>query len=160
MAADNMPALPDIRQSMEKFFGPGGKMQLWIVPVDDKTALLASATPEQVTAALEVLDRKQPLDWKRPELAGANHLLPEHSAARVFFSPSGYNRWLRRLMDAMVGTTVIGGPLVKEFPSSPPIGLAAGATERELWADLGVPAQTIQAAGPYIKTRPRIQLQR
>jgi hypothetical protein len=163
VAADNLPALPEIRQSMEKFFGPGGKMQLWIVPVDDKTALLASATSEQMTAALELLDRKQPHDWKRQDLPIAGNLLPPESAVRAFFSPYGYNRWLRRLMDAMVGTNVIGGPLVKEFPASPPIGLAAGVTGRELWADVAIPAKTIEAVGPYFKARqarPRIQLQR
>jgi hypothetical protein len=163
VAADNLPALPEIRQSMEKFFGPGGKMQLWVVPVDDKSALLASATPEQVTAALDLLDRKQPHDWKHQDLSSADSLLPPESAVRIFFSPSGYNRWLRRLMDAMVGTNVIGGPLVKEFPVSPPIGLAADATGRELRADVAIPAKAIEAAGTYWKARParpRIQLQR
>jgi hypothetical protein len=138
-------------------------MQLWVVPVDDKSALLASATPEQVTAALDLLDRKQPHDWKHQDLSSADSLLPPESAVRIFFSPSGYNRWLRRLMDAMVGTNVIGGPLVREYPASPPIGLAADAKGRELRADVAIPAKAIEAAGTYWKARParpRIQLQR
>ena len=75
-ATDNMPALPEIRQAMEKFFGPGGKMQLWLVPVDDHNVLLAAGTIEQVTAALASLDRREPIDWNHPEFAAANVLLP------------------------------------------------------------------------------------
>ena len=39
---------------MEKLFGPGGKLRLWVVPADDHTVLLAQGTPEQVTAALKI----------------------------------------------------------------------------------------------------------
>ncbi len=47
------PVLPEVRQAMERLFGPGGKMRVWIVRVDDNTVLLAIATPEQVAAALK-----------------------------------------------------------------------------------------------------------
>ena len=50
---------------MEKLFGPGGKLRLWVVPTDDHTVLLAQGTREQVTATLKLYDRKQPIDWNR-----------------------------------------------------------------------------------------------
>ena len=56
--------LPEIRQSMEKLFGPGGKLRFWVVPADDNTVLLASATPDQITKALKAFDRKQHIEWK------------------------------------------------------------------------------------------------
>lgn len=149
-AADGAPALPEIRQAMEKLFGPGGKLRLLIVPVDDQTVLLAAATPEQTAAMLQVLDLKQPIAWDGEELKQANRLLPPQTDWRLFVSPSGYSRWLSRQMDAIVGP-VFGGPLVREFPASPPVGLAGGFGEHELWVDVAVPAETIQGAGAYLQ---------
>ena len=54
-------------------------------------------------------------------------------------------------MDAIVGVPVIGGPLVKEFPETPPIGGAGGVREHELWIDVGVPVETISGAGTYLQ---------
>jgi hypothetical protein len=147
-AADGGPALPEIRQAMEKLFGPGGKLRMFIVPVDDRTALVAAATPEQIASILQTLDLKQPNDWNREPFGSANRWLAGESDWRVFFSPNGYTKWRARQMNAITGP-VFGGPLVKEFPASPPIGAAGGVSERELWADFVVPAQTIRAWGVH-----------
>ncbi len=157
-AADGSPALPEIRQAMEKLFGPGGKLRLFIVPVDNQTALLAAATPEQVAAILETLELKQANDWNREPFGVANGLLPGEADWRVFFSPHGYNRWLARKMNAITGP-VFGGPLVKDFPASPPVGAAGGIKQRELWADFVVPIETIRAFGVYHQPK-GVRLQR
>lgn len=149
-AADGAPPIPEVRQAMEKFFGPGGKLRLWIVRVDDQTVLLAAATPEQVAAALNAFDRKQQLDWTRSELAPAANLLPEQADWRLLFSPHHYDKWQRRQKDAITGP-VFGGPLVKEFPPSPPIGIAGRFRGGELRIDAAVPAETIQGAGAFLK---------
>jgi hypothetical protein len=133
---------------MEKLFGPGGKLRLFVVPVDDRMALLAAATPEQVVAFLETLDLKHPNDWNRDPFGIVNGLLPGESDWRLFFSPHGYNRWLARKMNAITGP-VFGGPLVKDFPASPPVAAAGGVKKHEVWADFIVPAQTIRALGVY-----------
>ncbi len=149
-AADGAPPLPEIRQAMEKFFGPGGKLRLWIVPVDETTVLLAAATPEQVAAALEILDRREPVDWNHPELTAANRLLPAEADWRVFFSPHAYHGWLQRHSAAMTGP-VFGGRPAKEFLSSPPVGFAGGVRDHEFWLDAAVPAETIQSASAHLK---------
>jgi hypothetical protein len=149
-AADGAPAIPEIRQAMEKLFGPGGKLTLLLVKVDDRTALLAAATPEQVAAVLEQLIRKQPMEWNTPPLAAANRLLPDDAQWRAFFSPHGYTSWSARKMDAVVGVPVIGGPLVKQFPTSPPIGATGRIRDGELSIDIAVPRETVHAAGSYL----------
>jgi hypothetical protein len=156
-AADDAPAIPEIRQAMEKLFGPGGKFTLILVTIDEQSVLLAAATPEQVAAMLERLDQKRPIDWNAPQLATANRLLPEQAAWRGFFSPHGFTTWSTRQMDAIVGAPVIGGPLVKEFPVTPPIGVAGGIRGEELWIDIAVPAETIRGAAEYLQKirRPR-----
>jgi hypothetical protein len=157
-AADGGPALPEIRQAMEKLFGPGGKLRFFIVAVDDQTVLLAAATPEQIASILQALDVKHPNDWNRDPLGVTNRLLPRDADWRVFFSPNGYTKWNARKMNAITGP-VFGGPLVKEFPASPPIGAGGGVNERELWADFAAPVQTIRALGAYRQPK-RLQIQR
>jgi hypothetical protein len=150
-AADGAQVLPETRQAMEKLFGPGGKLRTIIVKVDEHTALLAGATANQVAAMLEQLDRKQPLDWQQRPFADVNRLLPLQAHWRAFFSPHGYTLWKSRESAAIVGTEVIGGPLVKEFPSAPPIGIAGGLNERELWLNIAMPADMIRGAGVYLQ---------
>ena len=149
-ATDNMPALPEIRQAMEKFFGPGGKMRLWLVPVDDQIVLVGTGTPEQVTAALASLDRKQSIDWNHPELTAANALLPSQVDWRIFMGPRGHYAWQRRNAEAMNGP-VFGAPAPKEFPPSPPIAFAGSVRDNELRLEAAIPAETIKAAGAYHK---------
>jgi hypothetical protein len=86
-------------------------------------------------------------------------LLPGQSEWRLFFSPHGYTAWRTREMDAITGP-VLGGPIIKPFPPSPPIGAVGGVNaDGELWADFVVPAQTIESTPDYRK-RPGPQLQR
>jgi hypothetical protein len=141
-----------MRQAMERLFGPGGKLTLFLVNVDHQTALLSAATSEQLANMLQRLDRQQPTDWGIPPFAGVNRLLPQQAQWRAYFSPHGYTKWSARRMDAIVGVPVIGGPLVKEFPATPPIGAAGGVRDGEIWVDFGVPAETIQGAGTYLQS--------
>jgi hypothetical protein len=155
-AADGTPMLPETRQAMEKLFGPGGKLRLFVARVNDQTVLLAGATQEQVAAILPNLDRNDRPDWQQPAFADAQQLLPERADGRAFFSPHGYTTWKARETAAIVGTEVIGGPLVKEFPAAPPVGLAGGLSDGEAWLDIAVPAATIRGAGSYLQPkRPR-----
>jgi hypothetical protein len=152
-AADGAPMLPETRQAMEKLFGPGGKFRLFVARVNDQTVLLAGATQEQVAAMLKQFDRDDRLDWRQPPFSDAHQLLPEQAAGRAFFSAHGYTTWKARETAAIVGTEVIGGPLVKEFPAAPPVGVAGGLREGEVWIDIAVPAATIRGAGTYLQPK-------
>jgi hypothetical protein len=151
-AADGAPVIPEVRQAMEKLFGPGGKMRLIVAPADDHNVLLAMATPEQAASVLKSLREKQ-AESKSGDVSDAtNKLLPQEGDWKLYVSPHGYNRWLSRQMDAMTGP-VFGGPIIKEFPASPPIGIVGGAKDYELWIDAAVPAETIQSAGTYLQNK-------
>jgi hypothetical protein len=148
---ENMPAIPEIRQIMERFFGPGGKMRFWIVPVDEKTVLLAAGTSNQIATAVQALDHKLPIDWSHPELAGTHKLLPNDADWRIFFNPRGYAEWKKRQTDAMTDVPVLGARKPKEFSASAPMAVAGKATDEELVIDAVVPADTMKSAGAYFK---------
>ncbi|MGE3241081.1 MAG: hypothetical protein AB7I57_08440, partial [Pirellulales bacterium] len=147
-AAVNAPAIPEARASMEKLFGPSALFRLQIVAVDEDTVLLASATEKQVAQVIEEMT-KQPLgDGDRPELQETHKLHSPDRAWALYMSPSGYTAWLKRWMDAVLGA-VIGGPIVPQFPASPPVGLAGNVQGNEIWFEVAVPIQTLRGAGQF-----------
>ncbi len=153
--------VPEIRQAMERLFGPGGKLRLWIVPTDENSVLLAAATEEQTNAVLKVIDKKQPIEWNRGELSECNALLPAEADWRVFIDPHAYFAWRQREAAAIVGVPVIGGPLVREFPDSPPLGIVGGIREGELWLEMAALAPTLKSADVFLnrgRTRNGFQL--
>lgn len=152
VAAVGAPGLPEVRQAMEKLFGPEGKLRLFLVPGNDHAVLLAVGTLEQAAGALELATLDQGSRWNQEGLDPTSRLLPERADWRLFFSAHGYTHWLKRQMDAVLGP-VIGGPIVDEFPSSPPIGAAGGFEAAEFWADVVVPAATIESTAMFLKKR-------
>jgi hypothetical protein len=134
--------------SMERLFGPGGKLRLLVVPVDKQTVLLAAATAAQAAPSVEVIAQGQPIPWDER----TNRLLPDPAAWRVLVDPNGYTRWMKRQLDAMLGP-VIGSPMVRDFPASPPVGIAGGFGPQHAWADIAMPADTIRGAGEYLQQR-------
>ncbi|HEX4413581.1 MAG TPA: hypothetical protein VH107_08130 [Lacipirellulaceae bacterium] len=159
-AMDGGPVLPEVRQAMEKLFGAGGKLRVWIVPTDDETVLIATATPEQVAEAVKQLERKKPLDWEGSEFAAARVMPSSAADWRLFVDAHRYNDWVRRESLAMIGVPVVGGPLVFDFPASPPVALAGGIREGEIWLEAAALAPTLKSADSYwIRSRARNALQ-
>jgi hypothetical protein len=73
----------------------------------------------------------------------------------MFFDPHRYNNWARR--EAMAGMTVpvIGGPLVKPLRDCPPVGLAGGFRDQELWVDVAALVPTLKSVYEFVAVTPR-----
>jgi hypothetical protein len=62
---------------------------------------------------------------------------------------------------AVTGVPVIGGPLVRPFQDCPPVSIAGGFRNQELWIDAVALAPTLKNAYEFLtpaKTRPEVQL--
>ena len=75
-----------------------------------------------------------------------NALLPAESDWRVFVDGYRYLDWQRREQAAVVGVPIIGGTLVRDFPPSPPVGIAGGFRDGELWLDAAALPPTLKSA--------------
>lgn len=156
MAVAGGPAIPEIKASMEKLFGPGGKFRLQFLPMDDNTVLLAAASEEQVGKVLDRIGQRDAPESASgdteiaKELKKPAKLVAAKREWQVFFSPHGYTEWMRRQMDAILGA-VIGGPVVPDFAASPPVGFVGGVDGQIVWAEMAVPADTLRAAGKYLR---------
>jgi hypothetical protein len=143
-----VPVLPDIKASMERLFGPGGKFRLQFIEIDPQTVILAAATEDQVAKAIAAIETAATPEKISEELREPARLLDADTQWRVFFSPHGYSELLARQMDAILGA-VIGGPVVPQFPVSPPVGFGGGVDARVLWAEVAVPVETLRGYSKY-----------
>ncbi len=148
VAAVGDPAIPEIKASMEKLFGPGGKLRLHFVNIDDHTVLLALATEAQVTDAIGKIESDADLAGDLAQLSDTAKLFTSAGQWQVYISPHGYTDWKRRQLDAILGA-VIGGPLVPQFPDSPPVGLAGGVDGEIIWTECAVPVETLRGYGRF-----------
>jgi hypothetical protein len=144
------PPLPETRQSMERLFGRGGRFRMQTMKVDESTVLISMATQDQLTKPLHTLLSKASATAKDDgKMQSAAQLLSGESDWRLYFSLDNYNHWLKRQMEAIVGPA-IGGPIVRPFPESPPIGAAGGAAQNMVWAEVAVPADTLRGIGQFL----------
>jgi hypothetical protein len=148
VAADGLPDEPSMRQLMVRLFGPDRKLERYAVQVDDHTVLLAGATEPQVVNALKYLKDAKPTTWNASNTAITNQLTPEAADWKVFFSPAGYVKWLKRANDVTMGD-VIGAPVLEPFPLAPPVALAGSFPKGELVLELAVPGDTLLNAQAY-----------
>jgi hypothetical protein len=146
--AVDVPVLPDIKASMERLFGPGGKFRLQFIEIDPQTVILAAATEEQVAKVIAAIQPATTPEKISEELREPARLLDADTQWRVFFSPHGYSELLARQMDAILGA-VIGGPVVPQFPVSPPVGFGGGVDAQVLWAEVAVPVETLRGYSKY-----------
>jgi hypothetical protein len=143
-------SLPEARQSMERLFGPGGQFRMQCVKVDDTTVLLSIASEDQLTTPIRVIQNKHLAKAAEDgKLQAVTQLLVGESDWRLYLSLDGYNHWLKRQMEAIVGP-VIGGPIVRPFPASPPVAAAGGTTHDMVWAEVAVPADTLRGIGQFL----------
>jgi hypothetical protein len=147
-SAVDAPAIPEARASMEKLFGPGGLFRLQVVEIDESTVLLASATEAQVAQVIEGMKKKVEFGGNQLELRGTARLLSPNNGWFLCVSPSGYTSWLKRQIDAVLGE-VIGGPVVPQFPTSPPIAFVGNVHGNVVWIEAAVPIQTLRGAGQF-----------
>ncbi len=141
--------LPEVRQSMERLFGPGGRLRLELVAIDDHTVLVAAATADQAAKVVDLVSRAAPTPWQQDELQPTARLVNGAAAWRVFFSPRGYGTRRQRELEAIVGPAF--GPQPRRFPTSPPLGVAGGESAEGIWLELVAPVDTIRACGHYVK---------
>ena len=87
-----------------------------------------------------------------------NALLPAESDWRAFVDPHRYNDWVRRESMAMIGVPIIGGPMVRDFPTSPAVGIAGGIQDGEVWIDAAVPAPDDPRRGCFPGSQPDAEL--
>lgn len=146
MGGQQMP--PEVRAAMPQMFGPDGKMTAYMAKVDAQRLLFAYAPESNVETMVEAARAGKPGLAAQEQLAVTAKLLPAEAPWVAYVSPSGYMSYTLRLLKPMFDR--MGMPFqLPEFPACPPIGMAAEMGDGEVFGQVVVPAEAIQAIGQF-----------
>jgi hypothetical protein len=145
--------LPDAEEFdalMEKMFGPGGKMTMYLAAGDKQTVLMNYTDTQLLKTAMRCIKTGENQLSDAAEVRKTMALLPSGAQAVGLMSPNGLIAFINRMAALMPKQG--GPPRLPEFPEAPPVGWAAKASPKGLETDLAVPAQALSAIGQYVMT--------
>jgi hypothetical protein len=149
-------------QMMEVFFGPGGKIVAWIATADEHHVVI-SYGKQALQRAIEAIRQGKSGLAGDAEVAKIAALLPSGATADAYLSPTQAIAFFQRLVKGVVDAQIPHGargdfqvPLIYDlkfpaFPQTPPLGFAVTTAANELQTCLVVPAEVLQAVGPYAR---------
>lgn len=151
--AMGMQQLPQAPQVMELMFGEGGKMRAYFAQVDEDTILIGYSPKTVVEKMVEAIRQGREGEGLAGDenLAVTSELLPAGSPFVAYISPKGGVQWFRRMMTVTMGALGGGGPVIPEYPQTPPVGIAADLEGRVLQTDVMLPAEMLRGLSQFIK---------
>jgi hypothetical protein len=140
---------PEIfKKMMQTYFGPGGKMVVTTVALDNNT-LLMRYTPPAETKQFLARFKNQPNGLaQNPDVLKTIRLLPPGAQWFVLVSPHGSLAFSNRILEAVPEAAALRLP---EFPKTPPVGIAARLSSEAFEGRLAIPAAVIDNLGPFIQ---------
>ncbi|MGO9113153.1 MAG: hypothetical protein ACLP9L_28295 [Thermoguttaceae bacterium] len=139
------------KRMMELFFGPGDKVVAWVAPADEHHVVLGYVSKKPVQRAMEAIRQ-----GNKPSLAGdigvakTAALLPSGAMAAVYLNPTEMIRFVQQMATGITPPEAKVKLKLPEFPKTPPIGFAVTTAADEVQTCLVVPAEVLQAIGPYV----------
>ena len=127
----------------------------WMVPADKHTVVFAYVNKESVRQAIQAIKQGKPGLAGDAGVAKTAALLPRGSVAALYVSPKGMIDMVKQILPAIAPPGANGRLKIPDFPKTPPIGFAVtaawpgDAAANELHTCLVVPAEVLQAIGPY-----------
>jgi hypothetical protein len=146
----SMPQNPASKKMLDMMFGPGGKINAYIVPVDNATVAISYINPDNISRVKAAC--KNPLSSLAADAQTAKTaaLLPEGAQWVGYLNPQGFINFVSAAMIA-AGAPGAALPALPAFPQTPPIGLGAELSGQGLDLQIVVPGETLKGAGSYIK---------
>ncbi len=158
--APQMVNVPDFDEIMEKMFGPGGKMVVFMAPADKHTIVAAYTGKKLLQECLEVAQGTKPGLAADPDVAKTAAMLPAGAQWVGYISPKGTIDFIKRVIPVFTPEG-IDAPELPEFPQTPPIGFGVKTTPDGVQSQTVVPAAVIKGiagfVGEIMKKRAAVQ---
>ncbi len=148
-AATDPAVAAEIEKMMERMFGPGGKIVVYVAAADDQTVVFAYTSEDELRRCLEAVRNPQGSLSADRSVAKTDALLPDDAPWVGYWSPGGTVAFIQR-MTSLFASAEEEGFKLPDFPETPPVGFAANLASGELQTDLVVPAAVLKAAGRYV----------
>ncbi len=151
-AVDATP-LPEVKEAMQALFGSGGLYRIQLLLVNDQTVLLGNATVAQTEQLLTELGTDGPRMLESPGMKALKQLFKRKPHFEFYLDISELTRHQERAQMAELGQ-ILGGPLVRQFPDTPPVGVALRLDSGELHATLAATGKTLRGLVQYLQRKP------
>jgi hypothetical protein len=135
---------------MESFFGPGGKVVAWVVPADEHYVVLGYVSKEHLQRAMGAIRQGNRSLASDAGVAKTAALLPSGATAAVYLNPAEMIGFVQRMVPALTPPEANVKLTLPEFPRTAPVGFAVTIAADEVQTCLVVPAEVLQAIGPYV----------
>ena len=142
----NSIAVPEIRAIMERLFGKDGHFRLQVVRLHDKAVLVACASVAQTEQLIAELDAEKAATTE----SSSRDTLPDNRCFQAVINPHEFSKWRQTAKHVEMGE-VLGGPVVKIFPNSPPVTAVLEVETGRLGAHVTCPDETMRALGETIQ---------
>jgi hypothetical protein len=133
---------------MEMLLGAGGKLSVFMQPVDKNTVVMAYVDLENLNRAKAALKAPQSGLAGDAGVKSTAALLPKGSQWMGFVSPSGVMGFAQNLLQAL-GQNTVKLPALGE---TPPVGFAVRLDGEGLDTELVIPGATLEGAGKAIES--------
>jgi hypothetical protein len=151
-AVDATP-LPEVKEAMKALFGPGGLYRIQLVLVNGKTVLLGNATVAQTEQLLTELGTDGTHMLESSEIKALKNKFKPKPHFEFYIDVSELTQHQERVQMAEL-SQILDGPLVRQFPDTPPLGVALRLDSGELHATLAITDKTLSGLVKYLQHKP------
>jgi len=139
---------PEYEQIMAKMFGPGGRMNFFLVAADEQTVLIGYTNKALLLEGLKLLKQSKPGLAGDGSIARTARLLPSGAQWVGYWSPKGTIDFINRVVPMFTPPGVFFK--LPEFDPTPPIGFSVVFSAAGLEGEMVVPDAVLKAIGRYV----------
>jgi hypothetical protein len=140
---------PAAKQMMQMMFGPDGKLNIYLAPIDDTTVAMSYVNQDGIARVKAACANVQGSLASDPDIAQTAKLLPQGAQWVGYLSPKGMMDFITTVMQAAApqGRAM---PMLPPFPQTPPIGFGAEVSGKGLDVQIVMPGPTLKGIGTYV----------
>ena len=146
-----MPNNPASKQMLQMMFGPEGKLNVYVVPIDETTIALSYVTPDNIARIKAACKNPGTSLGADADIAQTAKLLPAGAQWIAYLSPKGFVDFVGSFMMGMAGGAGGAMPMIPPFPQTPPIGIGVESSAKGLDAAIVIPGGALKGVATYIQ---------
>jgi len=145
-------APPEMEEMLEKMFGAGGKLDVYMAAADEKTVVGVYVSKKHLAKAIQAVKDPETSLAKDKGILKMTALLPKGSQWIGFINPQGALQFTSNMMATIVPEEARAGmPEFPKLPKTPPVAFGAKLTATGLETDMVIPAAVLKAVGKLIR---------
>jgi hypothetical protein len=145
----NLPNNPASTKMLQMMFGPGGKMTVYIVPIDGTTVAISYINSDNIARVKAACQNPQSSLAADADIAQTAKLLAPGAQWVGYLSPKGFTDLISAFMSSALPPGA--APTIPAFPQTPPIGFAAEQSSKGLDIQIIIPGAALKGVGNYVK---------